>query len=83
MLGFGLPSALSTFIFPQFLGLGVYALAFPISIIFAVTSTPVQHEPTKLFPRNLSMFFFAEYVTLGIVRQIKLRLLPRGPSSSS
>lgn len=73
MLGFGFPSALATFLLPQFLGYGVYALAFPVSIILAITSTPKQHTPSTIFPKSLRMFVFAEYINLMFLRVLGMR----------
>ncbi len=73
MLGFGFPSATATFLMPQFLGYSVYALAFPVSIILAITSTPVQHAPGGIWPRSLRMFLFAEYINLFLMRLVGLQ----------
>jgi hypothetical protein len=73
MLGFGLPSAFVTLLLPQFVGYGVYALAFPVSAILAITSKPLQHRQAALLPRSLRMFFFAEYVNLLLVSLLGLR----------
>jgi hypothetical protein len=42
-LGFGLPSVTLSLIFPKFISLGLFALAFPIFIILAIIAKPVSH----------------------------------------
>ena len=56
-LGFGTPVTVATFFFPQFLGLGVYALVFPMvcvhgqerDCVCVCTRGVIQHIPRFLF----------------------------------
>mmetsp|Transcript_10328 Transcript_10328/g.19009 ORF Transcript_10328/g.19009 Transcript_10328/m.19009 type:complete len:301 (-) Transcript_10328:738-1640(-) len=72
MLGFGFPPALMTFCLPQFLGYGIYALAFPMSIMLAITFRPILHTASGVFPKSFRMFAFAEYINLLALRCIGL-----------
>ena len=46
-LGFGAPAVALSVLFPRFLALGVYALAFPVFIILAIIANPRSHVPKK------------------------------------
>lgn len=46
-LGFGLPAVSLTLLFPKFISLGIFALAFPIFIILAIIARPTTHAHTK------------------------------------
>lgn len=44
-LGFGLPSVTLSLVFPKFISLGIFALAFPLFIILAICARPTSHVP--------------------------------------
>lgn len=46
-LGFGSPAVALSVLFPRFLALGVYALAFPVFIILAIIANPRSHVPRR------------------------------------
>jgi len=42
-LGFGLPAVTLSLLFPKFISLGLFALAFPVFIILAIIARPTTH----------------------------------------
>jgi len=67
MLGFGMPCALIVTFSPHFIGYGIYAVIFPICMVLAIISTPVQHISSGVIPRSVRMFVFFEFLNLALV----------------
>jgi etoposide-induced 2.4 mRNA len=69
MLGFGAPCALVTWWLPQFVGYGIYAMVFPLSMILAIISSPVKHLPCAALPARLPVFYWAQRCNLAVLRR--------------
>jgi etoposide-induced 2.4 mRNA len=69
MLGFGTPCALVTWWLPQFIGYGIYAMVFPLSMILAIISSPVKHTPSVILPAHMPVFHWAQRCNLAVLRR--------------
>lgn len=63
--GFGMPSALLTFLVPQFIGNGVYALIFPVYILVSFVARPMIGE------RPVRVFAISRWLNLLIIRSVR------------
>ncbi|KJE93033.1 hypothetical protein CAOG_003894 [Capsaspora owczarzaki ATCC 30864] len=68
LAGFGTPFAALTFFFPQFIGAGLFALAFPGFIIMANSASPVKPLPEEAPAlRRIPMLYVGKQVTAWLI----------------
>uniref|UniRef100_A0A6B2LBM2 Etoposide-induced protein 2.4 n=1 Tax=Arcella intermedia TaxID=1963864 RepID=A0A6B2LBM2_9EUKA len=79
-LGFGTPFTVLLWYFPLVVGLGIYAVLFPIFVAMAQASTPKRaHSTNRLLPHRISIFYEAKLLA-NLLLHLLHKCFPSSPA---
>lgn len=73
--GFGFPSVVLTYVFPGFVSVGLFALAFPLFILLAIVADPLIHSDLSGVNSTTKLSNWQRFPIFSIAKRINVALL--------